>query len=157
MDSSPDRLQLRSLPPTTLWSRVRERLVETFLLFAALSSILITLGIICLLLFESAGVFRHVSITEFLFSKTWSVRYHDGKYGPLPPICGPIVTPAVALFVALPIGSVVAIYLSEYAPFTLREILKPVLELLSAVPTVVYGYFALSFVTPGLKRLMPNL
>src|SRR5262249_26249966 len=101
--------------------------------------------------------FRRVSIVEFLFTTTWSVGYQDAKYGILPLLCGTIVTTGVALLVALPLGTVVAIYLSEYAPFGLREILKPVLQLPSAVPTVVSAYFPLLFVTPLLKALIPSL
>jgi phosphate transport system permease protein len=149
--------RLRRLPPPSPWLAVREKLVELFLLLAALSSVLITLGIVCLLLYESARFFRRVSVAEFLFTATWSVGYEEAKYGILPLLCGTLVTTGVALLVALPIGTVVAIYLSEYAPFALREVLKPVLELLSAVPTVVYGYFALLFVTPVLKALIPSL
>jgi phosphate transport system permease protein len=149
--------RLRRLPPPSLWLVAREKLVELFLLLAALSSVLITLGIVGLLLYESALFFRRVSVVEFLFTTTWSVGYEDAKYGILPLLCGTVVTTGVALLVALPIGSVVAIYLSEYAPFALREVLKPVLELLSAVPTVIYGYFALLFVTPALKALIPSL
>jgi phosphate transport system permease protein len=150
-------LRLRKLPPPTLAARLRERLIEALLFFAALFSVFITLGIVCLLLYESALFFREVSLGEFLFTTTWSVGYQNARYGILPLVCGTLVTTTVALLVALPIGTVVAIYLSEYAPFALREILKPVLELLSAVPTVIYGYFALVFVTPLLKHLLPGL
>jgi phosphate transport system permease protein len=149
--------RMRRLPPPSLWLVLREKFFELLLFLAALSSVLITLGIVALLLYESALFFRHVPLSEFLFTTTWSVGYEDPKYGILPLVCGTLVTTVVALVVALPIGTVVAIYLSEYAPFGIREILKPVLELLSAVPTVVYGYFALLFVTPLLKNLIPSL
>jgi phosphate transport system permease protein len=146
--------RLRRLPPPSVWLVLREKLIELLLLLAALSSVLITVGIVALLIYESALFFRRVPLTEFLFTATWSVGYEDARYGILPLVCGTLVTTAVALLVALPIGTVVAIYLSEYAPFALREVLKPVLELLSAVPTVIYGYFALLFVTPLLKKVM---
>ncbi len=151
------RFRLRRLPPPSLWLVLREKFFELLLFLAALSSVLITLGIVALLLYESAQFFRHVPLSEFLFTTTWSVGYEDPKYGILPLVCGTLVTTGVALLVALPLGTVVAIYLSEYAPFGIREILKPVLELLSAVPTVVYGYFALLFVTPLLKNVIPTL
>lgn len=149
--------RLRRLPAPSVWVMLREKFVEGFLLLAALSSVGITLGIVGLLLYESALFFREVSVREFLFTTTWSVGYEDAHYGILPLLCGTVVTTGVALLLALPVGTIVAIYMSEYAPFALREILKPILELLSAVPTVVYGYFALLFVTPVLKRLLPGL
>lgn len=155
--AQPSAREARRLPGPSLWLRLRERCIEGLLLLAALSSVLITLGIVGLLLYESALFFYRVSLTEFLFTTTWSVGYEDAKYGILPLVCGTLVTTVVALAVALPVGTVVAIYLSEYAPFALREILKPILELLSAVPTVIYGYFALLFVTPMLKHFLPGL
>jgi phosphate transport system permease protein len=146
-----------TLPPPSPWLTLREGLIEGVLFLAAAFSIAITLGIVGLLLYESALFFKSASLVEFLFTTTWSVGYEDPKYGILPLVCGTLVTTGVALAVALPLGTVVAIYLSEYAPFALREVLKPVLELLSAVPTVVYGYFALQFVTPLMKALIPSL
>jgi phosphate transport system permease protein len=146
-----------TLPPASGWIAVREGIIETGLFLAAAFSIVITLGIVGLLLYESSLFFKEASLFEFLFTTTWSVGYENPKYGILPLVCGTLVTTGVALAVALPIGTVVAIYLSEYAPFALREVLKPVLELLSAVPTVVYGYFALQFVTPVVKALIPSL
>ena len=101
--------------------------------------------------------FRHVSLVEFLTDTLWTPLFADPRYGILPLVAGTLVTTLVALAVALPLGTIVAIYLSEFAPLRLREILKPMLELLSAVPTVVYGYFALLFVTPLLQKLIPGL
>jgi len=149
--------RLRRLPSPTRANQLLEWSIEGLLLLAGLFSIAITLGIVGLLVYESFHFFRQVSPAEFLFSTTWSVGYQDAKYGILPLVCGTLVTTGVALMVALPIGTIVAIYLSEYAPFALREILKPLLELLSAVPTVIYGYFALMFVTPLMKRFLPGL
>lgn len=149
--------RLRRLPSPSRANQLVEWGIEGLLLLAGLFSIAITLGIVGLLLYESFHFFRQVSLAEFLFSTTWSVGYQDAKYGILPLVCGTLVTTGVALLVALPIGTIVAIYLSEYAPFALREILKPLLELLSAVPTVIYGYFALMFVTPLMKRFLPGL
>jgi len=137
--------------------RVRERIVEFFLFLAALSSIAITLGIVAILIYESEQFFRHVSIFEFLTDTQWTVLFADPHYGIMPLVTGTLVTSTVALLVALPLGTIIAIYLSEYANNRVREILKPVLELLSAVPTVVFGYFALLFVTPLLQRLLPDL
>ncbi|MGH7767761.1 MAG: phosphate ABC transporter permease subunit PstC [Candidatus Binatia bacterium] len=137
--------------------RVRERIIEFLLFLAALSSIVITLGIVAILIYESEQFFRHVSIVEFLTDTQWTVLFAEPHYGIMPLVTGTIVTSTVALLVALPLGTTIAIYLSEYANNKVREILKPALELLSAVPTVVFGYFALLFVTPLLQQLMPNL
>jgi len=137
--------------------RVRERIIELLLFLAALSSIVITLGIVAILVYESEQFFRHVSIVEFLTDTQWTVLFAEPHYGIMPLVTGTIVTSTVALLVALPLGTTIAIYLSEYANNKVREILKPALELLSAVPTVVFGYFALLFVTPLLQQLMPNL
>jgi phosphate transport system permease protein len=135
----------------------RERCIEALLLAAALSSIAITLGIVGILLFESATFFRQVSFWDFLTDTMWTPLFAVPRYGILPLVAGTLVTTGVALAVALPVGTIVAVYLSEFAPFALREILKPTLELLSAVPTVVYGYFALLFVAPLLQRVIPDL
>jgi phosphate transport system permease protein len=137
--------------------RARERLIELLLFLAALSSVAITVGIVGILVFESLQFFGHVSIFEFLTDTEWTVLFADPHYGIMPLVTGTLVTSVVALLVSLPLGTVIAIYLSEYAGSRTREILKPILELLSAVPTVVFGYFALLFLTPLLQRLLPSL
>jgi phosphate transport system permease protein len=137
--------------------RVRERIIEFLLFLAALSSIAITVGIVGVLLYESEQFFEHVSIIDFLTDTQWTVLFADPHYGIMPLVTGTIVTSAVALLVALPLGTIIAVYLSEYANPKVREVLKPILELLSAVPTVVFGYFALLFLTPLLQRLLPGL
>ena len=137
--------------------RIRERIIEFFLFLAAMSSIAITLGIVGILLYESEQFFTHVSIVEFLTHTEWTVLFANPRYGIMPLVTGTLVTSTTALVVALPLGTVVAIYLSEYANHRIREILKPVLELLSAVPTVVFGYFALLFLTPLLQKFLPGL
>jgi phosphate transport system permease protein len=124
---------------------------------AAASSVLVTLGIVGVLIYESSGFFRHVSIKEFLTGREWTPLFADARYGILPLVSGTVVTTLVALVVAIPAGTVIAIWLSEYAPHRVREWVKPVLELLSAVPTVVYGYFALVSVTPLLQTFVPGL
>lgn len=135
----------------------KERFVRYVLLLAALSSVFVTTGIVVVLLYESAGFFRVVPLGSFLTDTLWTPLFADPHYGILPLIAGTLVTTGVALAVALPVGTMVAIYLSEYAPFALREVIKPILELLSAVPTVVYGYFALLFVAPLLQKCIPDL
>lgn len=127
------------------------------LFLAALCSVAVTCGIVAILVIESITFFSHVPLSEFLTDTMWTPLFADARYGILPLVTGTLVTTAVALAVALPIGTVVAIYLSEFSPPLLREIVKPILELLSAVPTVVYGYFALLLVAPLLQSFIPNL
>lgn len=138
-------------------SRIKERIIESVLLLAALSSVAITLGIVGILLYESSTFFAHVPLSDFLTDRLWTPLFASPRFGILPLVAGTLVTTAVALAVALPIGTIVAIYLSEFAPVTVREIIKPALELLSAVPTVVYGYFALQFMSPLLQKIIPGL
>jgi phosphate transport system permease protein len=136
---------------------VKEKAIESLLLFAALTSVAITLGIVGVLVYESIGFFRQVSLLDFLTDRQWTPLFSEPHYGIFPLVSGTVVTTAVALAVAVPMGSLIAIYLSEYASRGIREMIKPTLELLSAVPTVVYGYFALLFVTPALQKLWPEL
>lgn len=138
-------------------SNAKEKAIESLLLFAALTSVAITVGIVGVLVYESVGFFRHISLLDFLTDSQWTPLFSEPHYGILPLVSGTIVTTAVALAVAVPMGSLIAIYLSEYASRGLREIVKPSLEMLSAVPTVVYGYFALLFVTPAPQKLWPEL
>jgi phosphate transport system permease protein len=147
------RLQI----PPNLVPRLKEKGIEALLLAAALASIAITLGIIGVLSYESFVFFRHVSLKEFLTDSQWMPLFSEPHYGILPLVSGTLVTTMVGLLVAIPAGSVIAIYLSEYAPHTVRETVKPMLEMLSAVPTVVYGYFALLLVTPALQKIFPDL
>lgn len=109
------------------------------------------------LVFESAAFFKHVSVIEFLTETQWTPLFANPKYGILPLLSGTLVTTFVALAFAVPVGTISAIYLSEYAPNRFRETIKPIMELLAAVPTVVYGYFALLFVTPLLQKIFPSL
>jgi phosphate transport system permease protein len=147
----------RKITTRTLVRRIGERVIELLLFLSALSSIGITVGIVGILLYESFVFFKQVSVVDFLTDTQWTVLFANPHYGIMPLVTGTIVTSAVALGVALPLGTVIAIYLSEYASNKVREIIKPALEMLSAVPTVVFGYFALLFVTPLLQRVLPNL
>ena len=137
--------------------QVKEKAIESLLLFAALTSVAVTVGIVGILVYESTGFFQQVSLWDFLTDRQWTPLFSEPHYGILPLVSGTLVTTVVALAVAVPVGSLIAIYLSEYASPGSREVVKPGLELLSAVPTVVYGYFALLFVTPALQRLWPSL
>ena len=135
----------------------KERVVEALLLAAALFSVFVTVGIVWVLLSESFQFFRQVPLKDFLTDTQWTPLFDDAHYGIMVLLSGTLVSSAVALAVAIPLGTIIAIYLSEFAPFGLREVAKPVLELLGGVPTVVYGYFALLYVTPALQWLMPDL
>lgn len=137
--------------------KLKERGIEFSLLLSALSSIFITLSIVFILLYEALGFFKDVSIWEFLTGKQWTPLFAQPKFGILPLVAGTLLVTGIAVVVALPVGLIVAIYLSEYAPFRIKEVAKPILELLAAVPTVVYGYFALLFLTPILQKFIPNL
>jgi len=134
-----------------------ERVIEIILMFAALAATFITIGIVYILVTEASGFFKEVSIIEFLTSRQWSPLFEDAHYGILPLISGTLTTSFVALSIAIPIGTIAAIYLSEFASHKTRETVKPILELLVGVPTVVFGYFALLFVTPLLQKLNPDL
>ena len=136
---------------------LRERLIEFLLFCAAAFSVAVTLGIVYVLVSESVLFFQHVSIIDFLTDTEWTPLFDNAHYGIMVLLSGTLVSSAVALAVAVPLGTIIAIYLSEFAPFSVREAAKPLLELLSGVPTVVYGYFALLFVTPLLQKLVPGL
>jgi len=138
-------------------AKIKERAIERLLLLCALSSIFITASIVFILFYEALGFFKDVSILEFLTGKQWTPLFAQPKFGILPLVTGTLLVTSIAVIVALPIGLIVAIYLSEYAPHKFREITKPILELLAAVPTVVYGYFALLFLTPILQKFIPDL
>lgn len=137
--------------------RIRERIIEILLFGAAFSSVAITAGIVGILVVESIPFFEKVSLREFLTEPLWTPLFADARYGIMPLVAGTLVTSVVALLVAVPIGTITAIYLSEYAPHRVRETVKPILELLTAVPTVVFGYFALLLVTPWLQVIFPDL
>ena len=144
-------------PRARRWRQLRERGIEFLLFLAALSSVVITAGIVGVLAYESYAFFQHVPISDFLTDTQWTPLFNDAHYGILPLLTGTLVTTIIALLVAIPLGTIIAIYLSEYAPHRVREVAKPILEMLSGVPTVVYGYFALLFVTPLLQNIFPGL
>jgi phosphate transport system permease protein len=135
----------------------KEHAIESILFLAALVSVATTVGIVVILLKESFVFFQQVSLWDFLTDTQWTPLFADAHYGILPLLSGTLVSSAVALLVAIPLGTIIAIYLSEFAPFTVREVAKPFLEMLGGVPTIVYGYFALLFVTPLLQMLYPEL
>ena len=136
---------------------LKERAIGAVLFAAGAISILTTAGIVLVLIVESAGFFRRVSIAEFLTGTQWTPLFQPQHFGVLPLVAGSFLVAGIASLVALPLGLGAAIYLSEYAPRRARAILKPTLEILAGVPSVVYGYFALTFVTPLLQPIIPGL
>ena len=134
-----------------------ERVIELALLLSAVLSVLTTAGIIIVLAVETFEFLRAVPLVEFLTGTEWTPLFASPRFGVLPLIAGTVLVSAIAMAVALPMGLLSAIYLSEYAPEPLRRVVKPVLEILAGVPTVVYGYFALMFVTPLLQRVFPQM
>jgi phosphate transport system permease protein len=136
---------------------IKERVIEFILMLAALSAVATTFAIVAILLTESLGFFKTVSIVDFFTDTEWTPLFEDAHYGIMPLISGTLTTSFIALLVAIPIGTIAAIYLSEFATHKTRETVKPILELLVGVPTVVFGYFALFFVTPLLQKVFPDL
>ena len=136
---------------------VKERLIEAVLFLAAFVSVFTTTAIVYILISESWSFFQHVSLLDFLTDTQWTPLFDDAHYGIMVLLSGTITSSAVALLVAIPLGTIIAIYLSEFAPFAVREVAKPFLELLGGIPTIIYGYFALLFLTPMLQVLFPEL
>ena len=137
--------------------KIKEYVIEKSLLTSALITIAITFGIISVLAVEAFRFFSEVSIFDFFTDTQWTPLFTDKHYGILPLLSGTLLTSFIAISVALPVGLTISIYLSEYAPKSFRKTIKPLLELLAAVPTVVYGFFALIVVTPFLQQFIPGL
>ncbi|MDB2679864.1 phosphate ABC transporter permease subunit PstC [Methylophilaceae bacterium] len=136
---------------------ILERFIELGLLCSGIFAIFITLAIIYVLVSEAIPFFQHVSLYDFLTDTVWTPNYSIKHYGIMALVSGTLTTTFIALFVAVPLGTITAIYLSEFATHKVRETIKPVLELLVGVPTVVFGYFALMLVTPLLQKIYPDL
>jgi phosphate transport system permease protein len=134
-----------------------EKSIESVLFAAASLSVFVTVAIVYVLVKESVEFFRHVPLKDFLTDTQWTPLFDDAHFGIVVLLSGTLTSSAVALAVAIPLGTIIAIYLSEFAPFRIREVAKPFLELLGGIPTIVYGYFALLFVTPLLQKLIPGL
>lgn len=132
-------------------------LVQGILFAAAALSVFVTAGIVYVLLSESVRFFAQVSIVDFLTDTEWTPVFENPHFGIMTLISGTLVTSLIALLVAMPLGTILAIYLSEYANSRIREIVKPFLELLGGIPTVAFGYFALLFVTPLFQAFIPGL
>lgn len=138
-------------------AKKEEAFVRHLFFVFSLVAIFTTLGIIGMLFFESVLFFRKVNVLSFLTDTQWTPLFYEKHFGILPLLCGTLLTTGIAILVAAPLGILIAIFLSEYATPRIRSICKPILEVLAGVPTVVYGYFALLFVTPLLKRFIPSL
>ena len=141
----------------SLKRNVIERIIEVGLFSSAVVAVFITTAIVYVLVTEAIPFFQHVSIYDFLTDTVWTPNYSIKHYGILALVAGTITTTMVALVVAIPLGTLTAIYLSEFASHKVRETIKPILELLVGVPTVVFGYFALMLVTPFLQTIYPDL
>jgi phosphate transport system permease protein len=137
--------------------RIKELLIERALQFSAAVTILTTIGIILVLAVESFNFFSEVSIIDFITDPEWTPLFTQKHFGILPLLSGTILITLIAIAVAFPIGLTIAIYLSEYSSKKFRNTVKPLLELLAAVPSVVYGFFALMVVTPFLQKFIPDL
>lgn len=137
--------------------KINEKVIIAILKTSAIITIFVTVGIIWVLLYETFFFFKKVSIIEFLTAKEWTPLFADKKFGILPLLTGTLLTSIIALIVALPFGLIIAIYLSEYASASYRRKIKPVLELLASIPTVVYGFFALTTITPLLQKIIPSM
>jgi phosphate transport system permease protein len=134
-----------------------ERVIEALLFSAAAVSVLTTIGIVYVLVSESIHFFQNVSIVDFLTDTQWTPLFDDAHFGIMVLVSGTLVSSVVALAVAIPMGTIIAIYLSEFANGKVREVAKPILELLGGIPTIVFGYFALLMVTPLLQKIFPEL
>jgi phosphate transport system permease protein len=134
-----------------------ERIIPFLLFLCAMVSIFATVGIVAVLFVESASFFADVSFVQFFGDTEWTPLFADKHFGIWPLLAGTLLTTAIAMLVALPLGLLAAIFLSEFASSRVRKITKPALEILAGVPTVVYGYFALTVITPALQNVVPNL
>lgn len=137
--------------------KIKELVIEKTLLSSALVTIAVTIGIVLVLLIQAIAFFEKVSIIDFLTDTAWTPLFTEKHFGILPLLSGTFLTSFIAIAFAVPVGLSISIYISEYAPRSFRRNVKPALELLAAVPTVVYGFFALTVVTPFLQSFMPEL
>lgn len=137
--------------------RPGESFIHALLFLCGMLSIFTAIGIISVLFFETVSFFREVSFADFFLDTEWTPLFINKHFGIWPLVCGTFLVSIIAMAVAGPIGLVSAVYLSEFAPDRLRKVVKPVIEILAGIPTVVYGYFALLFVTPLLQKMIPSL
>lgn len=136
--------------------RVSNVIARNILFLFAIITILTTIGIIVSLLKDSIGFFSNVSITDFLFGRKWTPLFSEPSFGVLPLVMGTLIITLVSAVISIPIGLLTAIYLSEYANKRVRKIIKPILEVLAGIPSIVFGYFALTLITPLIKTFLPQ-
>lgn len=134
-----------------------EKIIEVVMILCSLVSVLTTIGIILVLSVDTFKFFTEVSIFSFLTDTQWTPLFEDKHFGILPLLSGTLLTTFIAILLAVPVGISIAVYLNEYASKKFTSIVKPILEMLAAIPTVVYGFFALQFVTPLLQNFIPGL
>ena len=137
--------------------RKKEKLIEIVMMCCSFVTVFTTVGIILILTVESIKFFSEVSIGDFVTDKQWTPLFTEKHFGILPLLSGTLLTTTIAILFAVPLGLIIAVYLNEYASPKFTSVVKPVLEILAAVPTVVYGFFALQFVTPLLQKIIPGL
>lgn len=137
--------------------RTKEKAIEILMMCCSFVTVLTTLGIILILTVETVKFFSDVSVVDFLTDTQWTPLFSEKHFGILPLLSGTLLTTTIAIVFAVPLGLIIAVYLNEYASHRFTAIVKPVLEVLAAVPTVVYGFFALQFVTPLLQKFIPGL
>ncbi len=137
---------------------IQERLIEAFLFLSAVVGVLTTIGIVAVLAFEAVEFFRIIPPLDFLTGTVWSASIKPFRFGVLPLVTGTLLVAGLALIIAIPLGLLSGIYLAEYASPRVRTTLKPILELIAGIPTVVLGYFAINFISPVLlKTLVPGI
>lgn len=137
--------------------KLADSIAKNVFLFCAVISIFTTVGIIVSLIIDSSGFFARVSLKEFLAGREWTPLFSDPKFGVLPLVSGTFIITAGSALISIPVGLLSAIYLSEYAPKKVRKIIKPFLEILAGIPSIVYGFFALTFITPILQKFIPKV
>ncbi len=136
---------------------IKERAIAGTLFLSAAVSIFVTIAIVVVIAIEGLNFFSEVRLSQFFLDTEWTPLFHEKHFGIWPLINGTLLVAAVALVVALPLGLLIAIYLSEFASTRTRSFVKPILEIFAGIPTVVYGYFALLFLTPYLQKVLPDL
>ncbi len=136
---------------------ISENAIKTFFLLCAIVSVVTTIGIVLVLLIETTNFFREVSLKEFFLGFRWNPTIKPTSFGVWPLLSGTLYFTFITALIALPVGLLSAVYLSEYSGRKIRSIIKPALEILAGIPTVVYGYFALVYITPLLRNLLPGI
>ena len=151
------QIDRKKVDGTQRLNRIIEKFIVILLFLATSVSIIVTFSIIYIIFSEAIPFFKEVSLVEFLTDTQWTPLFTQKHYGILPLLVGTLLTSLIALLVAVPSGIVIAVFLNEYVSAKVRDVIKPIIELLALVPTVVYGYFALLIVTPALQKIIPDL